>query len=196
MPHPTRHLLVQESMHAEAAARAGELGVSLSDFVRAALDDWVSDLDVVRLTADPDRETPPVSLSESARADLEWVALDPSGRMLGVYLALLAEARWPVVAVVEPVLGMPQQKITALITQGRKMLESGEADRVIGRIPPVPDAPEAAQRFLTGEEMVGLTLQAPAALMELVNEKAELQRVSLSQAVREALHAALSGPSV
>ncbi|MDN5896123.1 MAG: hypothetical protein L0H93_19125 [Nocardioides sp.] len=187
----TRHLLVPESMHAAAAAQATERGISMIGLLRQALEEWVSDIDQVRLTAaQADPGAPIAELPEWTRAELERLALDPSGRLLKMYLALLHEARWPVVALVKPILGLPQQAINARINEGRKLLASEKPD-LLGRLPDVPDAPDAAQKMLTGEELVGLTVRVSSALLSLVSEKAELTNISPAEGMRAALQEAV-----
>lgn len=187
----TRHWLIPDTMHAAATAQAAAEGVSLAEWVRVALTLWVEDLPQVRVTTPEIGDEPPpggVTLPESAEESLRNLARDPSTRRLNLWLALLAEARWPVTQVAAPLLEVTPQSVSKRVKQGQKTLDTAEdLDRLLSRLPPVPDAPDATQKTLPGEELVGLTMRIDEELLGQVTEKVTRERISASQAVRTAI---------
>lgn len=166
----------------------------MAEWVRLALTDWVADLPQVRLT------TPEVGenalstvLPDTAAEDLRSLARDPSPRRLNLWLALLAEAQWPVAAAA-PVLGVTGAAISSRVAAGQKLLEGAEdLDLLFSLIPAVPEAPVSTYKMLPGEELIGVSVRIATDLLDLVTEKASLERVSMSYAVRTALSDRFAG---
>lgn len=193
---PTRRWLIPGSLYAATAAQAKVAGVPMTEWVREALREWVRDLDLVRITT-PEVDDEVEELPDASVEDLATLARDPSPRRLNLWLALLAEARWPVPQLAAPVLGVTVRSVEKRVQQGYRMIDAdspeSDLDELLLRIPAVPAAPESAVlRPDSREPLQGLSVQLRDELWEKVAEKATWERLNASQAVRTALRERLA----
>lgn len=183
-----RHWLLPASTHAAARQMAQAQHMSQAAWVREALTDWVADIDTVRVLAPEPGEPGEVALPEAAVEDLRRLLRDPDTRRMNLWLALLAEARWPVTTLAAPLLDVAPQSVSKRVQQGLKTLDTDpQIDDLMRRLPPVPDAPDMVHPSTPGETLVSVTLRVDEELVATVSEKAGRERITMSQAVRSAI---------
>ena len=181
---------------AQPESTPGNGAALLLGWINEALRGYAAGLAHARLVVpiDPPMTREDLELAPEDRATLLELAerygvRGSDQRVLNVWLAMLAEAGWPLSTVVCPVLGISQQAVQRRVGLGREVLNGDGADEVLALIPEVPLAPNWPHPVPAAEgDREDLRLRRgidPDALAQ-VTERATVEGITLTQAIQRA----------
>lgn len=169
--------------------QAGREHRGVSDWVETAFRAWVRGVEA-GWPVSPAAPVPP-ALPDRTVTELQFLALDPNPTRLSVWLWLLQQARWPVSAVVGPLLGIDEAAVMQKVAAGKQRTSRAGIAELMAGLPPVPTPPDDVV-VVDKVQNARLAVTLPRVVRDDLYQAAKALGLQPARAALEAIIAALA----